>query len=343
MHKKIHQIGLLGLSLLVCSLALFPITPVRSAGPSVIYLPVIVRSSATSLGCPVFPGDNIWNTPVDNLPVHSRSNEYIENIGLSARAHADFGAGDWPPGSGAPIGIPYITVPSTQAKVLIHYTDYGDESDAGPFPIPTNAPIEGGRSSDGDRHVLVVEQGSCRLYELYRAFPRPDGGWDAGSGAVFDLTVNGPLRPTGWTSADAAGLPILPGLVRYEEVAAGEIRHALRFTAPCTQNAYVWPARHRAGSCGSSYPPMGQRFRLKASFNISSAPAQVRPILVAMKKYGIILADNGSPWYFSGAPDPRWNNDDLHWLDRQLTGANFEAVDAAALMIDPDSGQAQQP
>jgi len=308
------------------------------------YLPLVFQTGSASIaGCPVFPSNNIWNTPVDTLVVHPKSSAYISSIGLTARAHADFGSGEWPPGSGSPIGIPYIIVSKNQPEVPIHYTDYGDESDPGPFPIPPGAPIEGGPASDGDRHVLVVDRDACMLYELFAAYPRQDSGWNASSGAAYDLRAHGPLRPSGWTSADAAGLPILPGLVRYEDVAAGEIRHALRFTASCTQNAFVWPARHRAGSCGADFPPMGQRFRLKASFNISSAPAQVRPILTAMKKYGIILADNGSPWYFSGTPDSRWNNDALHWLDSYLTGASFEAVDATILMVDPDSGQARLP
>jgi hypothetical protein len=241
--------------------------------------------------------------------------------------------------NGAPNGISYVVVPAGTPKVAVTFT-YDDESDIGPYPIPADAPIEGGPSSSGDRHVLVVEQGSCRLYELFAAYRNADGSWRAGSGAIFDLTGHA-LRPSTWTSADAAGLPILPGLVRYDEVAAGEIAHALRFTAPQTRATFVWPARHEASSLtGTQYPPMGQRFRLKASVDVTRFPASVRPILVALKAYGMMLADNGSSWFLSGAPDPRWSDDDLHAL-QQLTGADFEAVDATALMIDPDSARAR--
>jgi hypothetical protein len=216
---------------------------------------------------------------------------------------------------------------------------YEDESDPGPYPIPPDAPIEGGPEGDGDRHVLVVQEESCLLYELFDAWPQ-DGGasWLAGSGAVFDLGGYA-LRPAGWTSADAAGLPILPGLVRYEEVAAGEIRHALRFTAPETRRAYVWPARHFASDLtGPQYPPMGQRFRLRADFDVSGFPAEVQVILRALQRYGMMLADNGSAWYLSGAPDERWDNDALHTLG-QVAGADFEAVDVSGLMLNPNSGR----
>jgi len=247
--------------------------------------------------------------------------------------HPDFGAGLW---AGAPIGIPFVVV-SNQPPVSVTF-QYADESDPGPYPIPPNAPIEGGSASSGDRHVLVVDQGNCVLYELYAAYPQPGGGWTAGSGAIFDLRADR-LRPAGWTSADAAGLPILPGLVRYDEVAAGAIRHAIRFTAPQTRQSYVWPARHYASSLtGAQYPPMGQRFRLRADYDISGFSAANQVILAALKKYGMMLADNGSSWYLSGAPDDRWNNDDLHALT-QLTGADFEAVDVSHLMANPDSGQ----
>jgi hypothetical protein len=313
---------------------------IGALGPKT-YLPIVFLLNGTYLaGCAVFPADNVWNTPVDNLPVLASSDSYINNIGKNATFHADFGSGLW---QGAPIGIPFVVVPSSQPNVAIHYTNYGNESDPGPFPIPANAPIEGGSGSSGDRHVLVLENGSCMLYELYNAHPQPNGDWNASSGAKYDLKANGPLRTAGWTSADAAGLPILPGLARYDEVAVGEIRHALRFTVPCTANNYIWPARHRAGSCGSGYPPMGQRFRLKASFNVASAPAQVQVILRAMKKYGIIVADNGSAWYITGEPNPGWDNDQLHWLDSHLHGSDIEAVDTSSMILDPNSGQARQP
>jgi hypothetical protein len=213
------------------------------------------------------------------------------------------------------------------------------ESDPGPYPIPPDAPIEGGAGSSGDRHVLVVDQGNCKLYETWSTYPQADGSWTAGSGAVFDLRSNA-LRLAGWTSADAAGLPILPGLVRYDEVAAGAINHAIRFTAVKTRDAYVWPARHEASSITDpNVPPMGQRFRLKASVNIASFPPAERVILQAFKTYGLILADNGSNWFISGSPDERWNNDQLASVFNQIHGSDFEAVDVSSLMLNPDTGQ----
>lgn len=289
-------------------------------------------------GCAVFPADNIWNRRIDDLPVDANSTAYVNEIGASAGLHPDFGAGLW---DGGPIGIPYEIVPAGQPMVPINFIWYGDESDPGPYPVPPDAAIEGGPDSSGDRHVLVVDQGSCTLYELYAATPRADGGWDAGCGAVFDLRSNA-LRPDTWTSADAAGLPLLPGLVRYDEVASGAIRHALRFTVPRTRRAYVWPARHYAStSTIASRPPMGQRFRLKRSFDISGFSPANRVILQALKDYGMILADNGSAWYLSGAPDERWDNDDLHDLQVGVHGSDFEAVDESSLMIDPDSARSR--
>ena len=291
-------------------------------------------ASDQTLTCKLFPANNVWNTPIDTLPVDANSTKYINTIGATGHVHADFGSGLW---DGGPIGIPFTTVPGTQKKVNVTF-DYDDESDPGPYPIPADAPIEGGSNSDGDRHVLVVDRDNCILYELYDAHPRQDGSWTAGSGAIFDLNSND-LRPDSWTSADAAGLPILPGLVRYEEVAAGEINHALRFTAPQTRRKYIWPARHYASSLtAEKYPPMGQRFRLKAGFNISGFSPHVKVILKALKKYGMILADNGSSWYISGAPDERWDNDVLHEL-ADVKGSDFEAVDESSLMKDPDSGE----
>jgi hypothetical protein len=290
-------------------------------------------------GCRVFPADNIWNTRIDSLPVDAWSRDYINTIGPTKGLHPDFGAGLW---DGGPIGIPYTTVTSTQPLVSVTF-DYADESDPGPYPIPPNAPIEGGPAGTGDRHVLIVNRSNSKLYELYAAYPQPGGSWRAGSGAIFDFRSNA-LRPATWTSADAAGLPILPGLARYDEVAASEIKHALRFTCALTRRAYVWPARHFASSStDATRPPMGQRFRLKATFNVSSFSPQVRVILVALKRYGMILADNGSDWYISGAPDPRWNNDRLVNELRTVTGSEFEAVDCSGLMINPNSGQARQP
>ncbi|MDJ0953388.1 MAG: S-layer homology domain-containing protein [Acidimicrobiia bacterium] len=288
--------------------------------------------------CSILPADNIWNTRIDDLPVDPNSAAYVNTIGATATLHADFGAGVWPPGSNSPIGIPFVEVDADQPEVAINYTAYGSESDPGPWPVPSDAPIEGGPDATGDRHVLVLDRDECMLYELYRAFPQGNGSWNADSGAAYDLTSNA-LRPDGWTSADAAGLPILPGLVTYDEVASGEITHAIRFTAPQTQRAYVWPARHFASSLtGEQYPPMGQRFRLEAGFDISGYSPEIQVILTAMKRYGIILADNGSPWFISGAPDDRWDNDMLHEWD-DIPGSAFEAVDVSSLMVDPDSGR----
>jgi hypothetical protein len=230
---------------------------------------------------------------------------------------------------GAPNGIPYVVVSGRTHRVPVRF-QYAAESNRGPYPIPRDAPIEGGRNSTGDRHVIVVDRASCLDYELFAAYPH-DGGayWTAGSGAIFNLRSDH-LRPAGWTSADAAGLPILAGLARYDEVASGSINHALRFTAPCTAPRYVYPARHFASTCSGFYPPMGLRVRLKASVNISGLPYQARVVAEALKRYGMILADNGSPWYISGAPNPRWNNNALHQLD-QLTGRDFEVVDTSSL------------
>jgi cell division septation protein DedD len=284
----------------------------------------------------MFPADNIWNTPVDQLPLAPGSATYVETIGADRPLHPDFGAGQW---QGQPIGIPYTTVPAEQEPVAVTF-QYADESDGGPYPIPTDAPIEGGAASTGDRHVLVVQRDRCVLYELYSAHPQANGAWTAGSGAIFPLGSHS-LRPAGWTSADAAGLPILPGLVRYEEVAAGHVDHAIRFTVPQTRREYVWPARHFASSLtGAQYPPMGQRFRLKAAIDTSVFPPQARVILEALKKYGMILADNGSAWFISGAPDERWDNEDLAEL-RRVRGSWFEAVDVTGLMVEPDSAQAR--
>jgi hypothetical protein len=303
-------------------------------GLSTLFLSAAAFAASSIAGCPLFPNDNVWNTPVDTLPVDANSQSYVTTIGATKGVHADFGSGEW---DGGPIGIPYTTVGGSQTKVSVAF-DYAGESDPGPYPIPANAPVEGGAQSTGDRHVLVVDTDNCVLYELYSAYPQPDGTWRAGSGAIFSLKSN-VLRPSGWTSTDAAGLPVLPGLVRYDEVASGEIKHALRFTAPQTRNAFIWPARHLASSLsGQHFPPMGQRFRLKAAFDISAFSPDAKVILTALKKYGMILADNGSSWYISGSPDPRWNNDVLHELG-SITGSAFEAVDESSLMVSQDSGQ----
>ncbi len=278
-------------------------------------------------GCPVFPADNPWNQRVDRLPVAGNSAQVISTIGLNDPVHPDFGSGLY---GGEPIGIPYAVVSSKTRKVPVGF-QYASESDRGPYPLPRGVPIEGGYGSSGDRHVIVVNRDTCTDYELFAAYPHGGGKpWTAGSGAIFNLRSDR-LRPAGWTSADAAGLPILPGLARYDEVAAGGIDHALRFTAPCSAPRYMYPARHEASTChGANLPPMGLRVRLKASVKISGLPCQARVVAQALKRYGMILADNGSPWYISGAPNPHWSNDALHLLDR-LTGRDFEVVDTSSL------------
>ena len=288
---------------------------------------VSAHSLPGASNCPVFPADNPWNQRVDRLPVASNSAGIIAKIGLSDPVHPDFGSGLY---AGEPIGIPFAVVGSRTRRVRVSF-HYGSESDRGPYPLPRGVPIEGGYRSSGDRHVIVVDRSSCKDYELFAAYPH-DGGkrWTAGSGAIFNLRSDH-LRPVGFTSADAAGLPILPGLARYDEVARGVIDHALRFTAPCTAARYVYPARHEASTChGGSLPPMGLRVRLKASVNISGLPYQARVVAQALKRYGMILADNGSPWFISGAPNRGWNNDALHLLDR-LTGRDFEVVNTSSL------------
>jgi hypothetical protein len=251
----------------------------------------------------------------------------VRAVGTDETMHADFGSGRY---EGARIGIPFVTVGRSQAKVAVRF-EYADESDPGPYPIPRDVPIEGGRRSDGDRHVILVDRARCRLYELFAAYPR-DGGdrWAAGSGAIWDLRSNR-MRPAGWTSADAAGLPILPGLARWDEVKRGRIRHALRFTVPRTRREYIYPARHFASNSNDpDLPAMGQRFRLKASYPIAEFPRQARVVLKGLKRYGMIVADNGSPWYVTGAPNRHWNNDALHTL-HEVPGRAFEVVDTSAL------------
>ena len=276
--------------------------------------------------CPVFPASSPWNQRVDKLPVAPNSARVIAAIGAGDTMHADFGSGLW---EGGPIGIPITVVRGTQAKSRVTF-EYAGESDRGPYPIPANVAIEGGRDSDGDRHALIVDRDRCKLYELYALYPTAGGGWRAGSGAIFDLRSN-KLRPAGWTSADAAGLAILPGLARYEEVAKGRIDHALRFTVqehtPCVRLA---GAALRERQDGPDLPPMGMRFRLKRSYPIAGFPRQARIVLQALKEYGMIVSDNGSNWFVSGAPHPKWSNDQLHTL-RRVPGSAFEVVDGTAL------------
>lgn len=262
----------------------------------------------------VFPPDNPWNWDISGHAVHPNSAKFVESIGADKTLHPDFGR---------QYGIPYCLVPSKQKRVKVSF-EYADESDPGPYPIPDDPPIEGGPDSDGDRHILVIDRDAKMLYELFAA-RRDKDGWKCGSGAIFNLQSN-ELRREGWTSADAAGLPIFPGLVRYEEVARGEITHAIRFTVKKSQKKYLWPARHFASrDTNPNLPPMGLRFRLKANFDISGYPKSVQVILRALKKHGMIVADNGSDWYLSGAPDPRWNDDELRAI-KKLKGSDFEAV-----------------
>jgi hypothetical protein len=292
---------------------------------------VVLTTNAPSLAnCPMFPANNVWNTRVDSLPIHPRSDAWIDSIGREESFHMDFGSGMW---DGGLIGIPFNIV---SGSMVVKYTPefyYPDESDPGPYPIPDNPLMEFG----SDHHILAVDIETCTLYEIYDA-SFDNGQWSGGSGATWDLNSNA-LRPDTWTSADAAGLPILPGLVRYDEIIAGEINHALRFTVEETAG-YIWPARHLTSDPQEDIPPMGARFRLKADYYISGFPRELQVILQAMKTYGIMLADNGSNWYVSGAPDERWDNDMLHLLD-DLTGDDFEAVDTSVLMVDANSGEAR--
>jgi hypothetical protein len=275
--------------------------------------------------CEIFPKSNPWNRRVDRLPVAANSAEIISSMGTERGLHADFGSGLW---EGAPIGIPITVVGRGTPKSRVSF-EYADDSDRGPYPIPRGVPIEGGYRSDGDRHALIVDRDSCKLYELFALYPRGRG-WRAGSGAIWNLRSNR-LRPAGWTSADAAGLPILPGLARYDEVRRGVIDHALRFTVRRTRRAYVYPARHFASSSDDpSLPPMGLRVRLKASFNVSSYPRQARVVLTALKRYGMLVSDNGSDWFITGSPNPGWRNDDLRALGR-VKGSEFEVVDTRTL------------
>ena len=320
-HRRDHQVFL---HWLAGSLLLWWLVPSAVAAP-------------TLAGCPIFPPNNAWNQPIDRLPVHARSAQWVASGGTNAPFHPDFGTLY----EGAPIGIPYVVVPGDQPKVPIDFR-YVDESDPGPYPIPPDAPIEGGADSGGDRHILVLDRDRCLLYETWRTYPQGSG-WTAGGGAIFDLRSNA-LRPDGWTSADAAGLPILPGLVRYDEVQRGRIDHALRLTLPNTHDGYLWPARHRAGISDPDnlLPPMGARFRLKAAVDISRFSAANQVILRALKKYGAFLADNGGAWFVSGVHDMRWNDDELSEL-KSLRGGDFEVVDTSSMMADPDSGATLHP
>ena len=287
-----------------------PATPARVVG----------RAGGPGIGgCAVFPANNAWNQDISHAAVDPNSSAYVARIdSFKQFLHPDFG-------SNLSYGIPFVVVPGSQPFVPITFTAYGSESDPGPYPVPLNAPVEAG----SDAHVLVVDSGNCHLYELYSAH-RLGAGWDAASGAVFNLGSNG-LRPDTWTSADAAGLPILPGLVRYDEVASGVIDHALRFTVDQSQNGFIHPATHQAGVADASDPPMGARFRLKASFDLTPYHGESLVILTALRTYGMIVADNGSSWYISGSTDGRWNDNDLNQL-KSVPGSAFEAVSTGPIL-----------
>jgi hypothetical protein len=303
----------------------------RLALPTAFVATLLLAPSAQALrlpdapGCPVFPASSVWNKRVDKLPLRKDSKTIVKAIGANLNVHADFGSGVW---DGGPIGIPITVVDSSQSTSAVDF-HYDDESDPGPYPIPAGVAVEGGPGANGDRHAIIVDRDSCTLYELFDLWP-PGAMWSAGSGAIWKLGSNA-LRPRGWTSADAAGLPILPGLARYDEVARGVIDHALRFTVSRTRRAYVYPARHYASSYTSKrLPPMGLRLRLRKNFPVAKYPPQARVVLRALKLYGMIVADNGSSWYISGAPDPGWSNDQLHTLHR-VKGSDFRVVNTSKL------------
>jgi hypothetical protein len=306
--------ALLGAAALVLALAGSP--PARAARAD-------GAGSPIEYGCPILPARDPLNQEIAKAPVSPNSAAYVASIGLSAHLHPDFG-------TEPSYGIPYTVVGATQRKVPIEFTEYGAESNPGPYPVPPNAPIEGGGSNgEGDKHVLVLQEGSCKLYELYDA-SRDGRGWAAASGAVFNLRSDA-LRPEGWTSADAAGLPIFPLLVRYPDVAKGQIDHALRVTVPETQKGYIHPATHYASnSSNPDLPPMGLRLRLKASYSLAGFTGESLVILQALKRYGLIVADNGSPWYITGAPSSHWNDENLEEIKR-VPGAEFEAVQTGTI------------
>jgi hypothetical protein len=297
-----------------------------SAAASARTHPARARSAGgpVEYGCPILPAEDPLNEEIADAPVNPNSAAYVASIGLSAHLHPDFG-------TEPSYGIPYTVVGAEQRQVPIKFTAYAGESNPGPYPIPPNAPIEGGgKKGHGDKHVLVVQEGTCKLYELYDAH-RKGAGWAAASGAVFNLRSDA-LRPEGWTSADAAGLPIFPLLARYPEVAAGQIDHALRVTVPETQDGYIHPATHYASSSSDpSLPPMGLRLRLKAGYSLAGFTGESLVILVALKRYGLIVADNGSPWFITGAPNPHWNDENLEQIKR-VPGSEFEAVESGPIL-----------
>ncbi|MEE9415241.1 MAG: hypothetical protein V3V01_08145 [Acidimicrobiales bacterium] len=309
---------------------------------------IVLALSAASLGstvgaapksdrCRLFPRSSFWHADVSKLAVHPRSDAWLATSGLDRSAHADFGSGRW---DGGPIGIPITKVKKSQPLVDVDFR-YDDESDSGPYPIPANVKIEGGRNGSGDRHAIVLQRSTCTLYEVFDAHPQGDGNWSGGSGAVYDLRSND-LRPDTWTSADASGLPILPGLVRYSEVKRGRINHAIRITLPTTQRAHVWPARHDAGSTNSrNAPPMGAWLRLSADIEPNDFPPQARVIVKALQKHGGIVVDNGSAFFLTGTPSRHWDNDDLHSL-HDLDASDFEFIRSGRMKVSSDSGKVRK-
>ncbi len=332
--SSIFPASVIPVSVIPVSIVPVPVVPVPwHPKPSVSYRPPRPPAS-----CTILPADNVWHSPIASLPTDPRSASYLASVGAAKPLHPDFGSGLL---DGQPFGIPITIVTTSAAPVRISF-DYADESDPGPYRIPATALIENGPQSTGDRHVIEWDLASCTGYELWNATRHSDGSWTAGSGAIFNLRSDA-LRPSGWTSADAAGLPIIAGLVRYDEVAAGRIDHAIRMTVPATDRAFRWPARHQASNqTNPALPPMGARFRLKSSVDISRLPPQARVIAQALKTYGALVADNGSAWYLSGTEDARWDNEQLDAL-KALKGSDFEAIDESSLQISPDSGQARQP
>jgi hypothetical protein len=323
---------------LLALLAVPPATGAVEANAAAEPLAVTPESSTTLPGtsCPAFPADNVWNTPITGLPVNADSATWLASMDASTTdLHPDYGPSRY---KNKPYGIPWEIVPSGTPLVPVRFT-YADESDAGPYPLSASTPIEHG----SDRHAIMVVPSVCTLYETWDTHYRPNGKSKAGSGAIWSLSSDA-LRPAGWTSADAAGLPILPGLVNYDEVASGAMDHAIRFTAECTQESYVWPARHEAGQSNSNCPPMGARFRLNANFSLPASECSVacQTVVTTMKTYGLILADNGSNWFFQGTADTRWTGTMVDQL-KQIPASQFVAVDESCLMVDPNSGQALQP
>ena len=341
-RRSVRRVGVLATVCGAATAMVAAVSPAVQAGPGSAYTVRGVQAASTApsvAGCRVFPADNYWNTPITSLPRHPRSRQWIRHMSPSSRLHPDFG-----PSYGAqrvPYGILITVVRPDHPKVRVRF-QYADESDRVRYPLGKDTRVEGGQLHSGDRHAVIIDKGRCRLYETW-ATTRRNGHWYAGSGATWSLGSNA-LRPNGWTSADAAGLPILPGLLRYREVEVSHrVLHAIRFTTDVTDRRHVWPARHDAGSVDNrSYPPMGARFRLRAGFDVSRLRPDTQAVLRAMKRYGLVLADNGSPWYFQGEADKRWPSRLLDEL-KSIPAKSFVAVDTSRMKIRNGSGAARQP